>query len=41
MTVVANPSAREFYERCGFTVEGEARDAVWPGAQDVALDSNC
>lgn len=24
MTVVANPSAREFYEKCGFTVEGDA-----------------
>ena len=22
--VVANPSAREFYEKCGFTVEGDA-----------------
>jgi len=24
MMVIANPSARSFYERCGFTVEGEA-----------------
>lgn len=24
MTVVANPSAREFYEKCGFNVEGDA-----------------
>ena len=24
LMVVANPSAREFYERCGFTLEGEA-----------------
>lgn len=25
LTVVANPSARRFYESCGFTVEGEAQ----------------
>lgn len=25
MTVVANPAARDFYEKCGFTVEGEAQ----------------
>ena len=24
LMVVANPAAREFYERCGFTLEGEA-----------------
>ena len=24
MMVIANPSAREFYEKCGFTVEGDA-----------------
>jgi len=25
MTVIANPAAREFYEKCGFAVEGEAQ----------------
>lgn len=30
MTVVANPSAREFYEKCGFTVEGEAQTRFGP-----------
>ncbi len=31
MTVVANPSAREFYEKCGFVVEGEAQTRFGPG----------
>ena len=30
MTVVANPSAKEFYERCGFTVEGSAETRFGP-----------
>jgi GNAT superfamily N-acetyltransferase len=30
MTVVANPSARHFYEKCGFTVEGEAQTRFGP-----------
>lgn len=30
MTVVANPSARGFYERCGFTLEGEAQTRFGP-----------
>ena len=30
MTVVANPAAREFYERCGFSVEGEAQTQFGP-----------
>ncbi|HXG81137.1 MAG TPA: GNAT family N-acetyltransferase [Sphingomicrobium sp.] len=30
MTVVANPSAREFYEKCGFIVEGEAKTRFGP-----------
>lgn len=30
MMVVANPSAREFYEKCGFTVEGEAQTRFGP-----------
>lgn len=30
MTVVANPSAREFYEKCGFTVEGDADTRFGP-----------
>ena len=29
--VVANPAAREFYERCGFTLEGEADTRFGPG----------
>jgi GNAT superfamily N-acetyltransferase len=28
--VIANPGAREFYERCGFSVEGEARTRFGP-----------
>lgn len=30
MMVVANPSARRFYEKCGFTVEGEAETRFGP-----------
>lgn len=30
MMVVANPSAREFYEKCGFTVEGTAETRFGP-----------
>lgn len=30
MMVIANPSARLFYERCGFTVEGEAETRFGP-----------
>ena len=30
MTVIANPSAREFYQKCGFTVEGEAQTRFGP-----------
>ena len=30
MTVVANPGAREFYERCGFTVEATAETRFGP-----------
>ena len=30
MTVVANPSARQFYEKCGFTVEGDAQTRFGP-----------
>lgn len=30
MTVVANPSARDFYERCGFTLEGAAQTRFGP-----------
>ena len=30
MTVVANPAAREFYERCGFSVEGETQTRFGP-----------
>jgi N-acetylglutamate synthase-like GNAT family acetyltransferase len=28
--VVANPSARDFYEKCGFTMEGEAETRFGP-----------
>ena len=31
VTVTANPTAREFYERCGFTAEGEAETRFGPG----------
>lgn len=30
VTVTANPAAREFYERCGFAVEGEAQTRFGP-----------
>ncbi|MBA3512000.1 GNAT family N-acetyltransferase [Sphingomonas sp.] len=30
MTVVANPAAKDFYERCGFTVEGAADTRFGP-----------
>ena len=30
LTVVANPSAREFYERCGFTAEGTTETRFGP-----------
>lgn len=30
LMVVANPSAREFYERCGFTLEGDAETRFGP-----------
>lgn len=30
VTVVANPAAREFYERCGFAFEGEAQTRFGP-----------
>jgi GNAT superfamily N-acetyltransferase len=30
MTVIANPSAREFYEKCGFAVEGDAKTRFGP-----------
>jgi GNAT superfamily N-acetyltransferase len=30
ITVIANPSARTFYEKCGFTVEGEAKTRFGP-----------
>jgi len=30
MTVIANPTAREFYERCGFMLEGKAQTRFGP-----------
>jgi GNAT superfamily N-acetyltransferase len=30
LTVIANPAAREFYERCGFSVEGEEQTRFGP-----------
>ena len=30
MLVIANPSARPFYEKCGFTLEGEAQTRFGP-----------
>lgn len=30
LTVVANPAARDFYESCGFSVEGEAKTRFGP-----------
>ena len=31
LTVIANPAAREFYEKCGFSIEGEAKTRFGPG----------
>jgi GNAT superfamily N-acetyltransferase len=31
LTVLANPTARGFYESCGFTVEGEEPTRFGPG----------
>jgi GNAT superfamily N-acetyltransferase len=31
LTVIANPTAREFYERCGLSLEGEAKTRFGPG----------
>ena len=31
LMVVANPHAREFYERCGFSMEGETQTRFGPG----------
>ena len=31
LTVVANPTARKFYERCGFSLEGETKTRFGPG----------
>ena len=39
LTVIANPDAREFYEKCGFALKARRRRAS-AGAQDVALDSS-
>jgi GNAT superfamily N-acetyltransferase len=30
LTVIANPTARDFYERCGFSLEGEAETRFGP-----------
>jgi GNAT superfamily N-acetyltransferase len=30
LTVIANPAAREFYESCGFSLEGEAQTRFGP-----------
>lgn len=30
LSVIANPGAREFYERCGFSVEGETQTRFGP-----------
>jgi GNAT superfamily N-acetyltransferase len=30
LTVIANPSARDFYQRCGFSLEGEAETRFGP-----------
>jgi GNAT superfamily N-acetyltransferase len=30
LSVIANPAARDFYERCGFSVEGEAETRFGP-----------
>jgi GNAT superfamily N-acetyltransferase len=31
LTVIANPTAREFYEKCGFSVEGATQTRFGPG----------
>jgi GNAT superfamily N-acetyltransferase len=31
LTVIANPTARDFYEKCGFAVEGEEQTRFGPG----------
>jgi GNAT superfamily N-acetyltransferase len=31
LSVIANPAARQFYESCGFSVEGEAQTRFGPG----------
>jgi GNAT superfamily N-acetyltransferase len=31
LTVIANPTVREFYESCGFSLEGEAATRFGPG----------
>lgn len=31
LTVIANPAARGFYEKCGFSLEGEAQTRFGPG----------
>jgi len=31
LTVIANPTARDFYQNCGFSVEGEAQTRFGPG----------
>jgi GNAT superfamily N-acetyltransferase len=31
LTVIANPAAREFYEKCGFSVESEMQTRFGPG----------
>ena len=31
LTVIGNPAARGFYERCGFSVEGETQTRFGPG----------
>lgn len=31
LSVIANPAARAFYERCGFSIEGEAKTRFGPG----------
>ena len=33
VTVVASPAVREFYERCGFSVEGEAETRFGPAVR--------
>jgi GNAT superfamily N-acetyltransferase len=33
LTVIANPSARRFYESCGFTIEGETKTRFGPASK--------